>query len=139
MFPMGAAAKAAINLLSRHADHRPAETSFQQALQESLGARILAARDANGDGVLSANEFPGDAALFSAWDADQDGKLSSAELDAGARLSRQWQLLDSDRDGSLTQHEIGATHEVFRAMDSDHDGVVSRREFHRAYRGGGVA
>lgn len=135
MFPMAAAAKAAVSFLSRRSQE-PAQASFQQVLQQTRGMQLVSQRDADGDGMLAASEFGGSRDLFAAWDVDGDGKLTPAEIDAGLKLSRQWQLLDSNADGALTQHELGATRDAFHSMDQDRDGSVSRREFHRAYGAG---
>ena len=76
---------------------------------------LFAALDANGDGMLSPEEFAGrhDAMrtvaqrrAFERLDADGDGVLSAAEMSGGAldRLRR----LDSDGDGTVTRREMRA-------------------------------
>ncbi len=135
MLPIGAAAKVASSLFSRRPD-RPAQGEFQQVLQQTLGAKVVAQRDADGDGLLTLDEFSGDAKRFAYWDSNGDGKLSAVEIDAGVRLNGQWTKLDSNRDGALSQHELGVTQNVFNAMDRDHDRRVGRAEYFGSYQGG---
>ncbi len=86
-----------------HELRKPKQSSFQPVLQQQiqestngldknatpaqieqrameLGARYMRARDANGDGVLSAAESGMNAQAFSRYDADKDGRLSMDEL-----------------------------------------------------------
>lgn len=147
MIPVGLALNLASKLI--HSRGNPAKTHFSDALQESLGSRLVKQWDADGDGALSVSEFGGSATAFAQLDRDGDGALRAGELDAGlarAQFQRRAQALadaamrlhDSDNDGALTAAEFGRDAELFEAVDANGDGRIDRDELLDAYtrRGG---
>ncbi|MGI5819299.1 MAG: EF-hand domain-containing protein [Armatimonadota bacterium] len=109
------------------------------------GARIrqlLENADADGDGNISRDEWPGRAEMFDRLDRDGDGLLTGAELtlqpaggaeqapaverqqrlDAAATFIR---LMDSDGDGQVSEEEWG---NFFEAADVNADGMISHPE-----------
>lgn len=104
-------------------------------------------QDANGDGVVSAQEFEDAAkARFQRLDANHDGVIDAEELAAiqkrmearraehpdagkggggGAALS----AMDADHDGKITEAEaLAAAKARFAALDADKDGELSQAE-----------
>ncbi len=84
-----------------------------------LNAGRLKSWDRDGDGKVSAEEFPGREAMFARLDADKDGFLTQADIKAqkGARKKK-----DS---GPVTKK----TGTVIERMDADGDGRLHRAEF----------
>lgn len=102
--------------------------------------------DANGDGVLTRQEFDaGRDAMFARKDADNDGALSQDEMRAhregrgghhggrqhghhgghGERLA----AADANADGAITREEFMARpSQMFDRLDADHNGVISQAE-----------
>ncbi len=60
-------------------DQNATRAQIEQRATE-LGTRYMRARDANGDGVLSAAESGMNAEAFARYDVDKDGRLSMDEL-----------------------------------------------------------
>jgi len=104
-------------------------------------------QDANGDGVISAQEFDDAAkARFQRMDANHDGVIDAAELAAiqkrmeerraehpdagrGAGGGNGWTAMDADHDGRITEAEaLAAGRARFAALDADKDGVLSPAE-----------
>jgi hypothetical protein len=105
-------------------------------------------QDANGDGVISAQEFDDAAkARFQRMDANHDGVIDAAELaaiqqrmearraehpDAGKGAgggSGGWTAMDADHDGKITEAEaLAASKARFASLDADKDGVLSQAE-----------
>jgi Ca2+-binding EF-hand superfamily protein len=105
-------------------------------------------QDANGDGVVTAQEFEDAAkARFQRMDANHDGVIDGEELAAiqkrmeerraerpdagkgpgggGAALA----AMDADHDGKITEAEaLAAAKARFAALDTDKDGVLSQAE-----------
>ncbi len=63
--------------------------------------------DANGDGALSVDEFPGRAEAFKRIDADGDGLVTKQELAAGRERLRRWRQ-NRTRQGPRGPREAGA-------------------------------
>ena len=76
--------------------------------------------DANADGKISREEFPGPKNFFDQFDADKNGFLTPPEMEA-MRRSRMQQ--GARRPGG------GASQELFRAIDTDSDRKVSAKEW----------
>jgi Ca2+-binding EF-hand superfamily protein len=105
--------------------------------------------DANGDGVITRDEWRGNDRSFANHDWNGDGRLSGDEVRPGGRRPSQWDdldvedsiaqetdwtdarfdSLDHDRSGRLTANEWHASSELFRRIDRNHDGQISRAEF----------
>ena len=108
----------------------------------------LRAMDANGDGVITRDEWRGSDRSFAVHDWNRDGMLSGDELRSGAHRTDGWQdgqagdpgtfhewtperfdRLDRDRNGRLSRSEWLYDAETFRRIDRDDDGWVARDEF----------
>ena len=106
-------------------------------------------QDANGDGVISAQEFDDAAkARFQRMDANQDGVIDADELaaiqkrmeerragrpDAGQGASGggggMWTAMDADHDGKITEAEaLAASKARFAKLDADKDGKLGAAE-----------
>ncbi len=60
----------------------------KKAAAQGVGAKIIAAGDKNGDGVLTEDEFQEkDRANFPKVDANGDGKVEAAELEAAIKAA----------------------------------------------------
>lgn len=114
------------------------------------GPRITAATlkrwDGDGDGKVSADEFPGREATFAHLDADGDGFLTEADLKVlekrakrggGAEGSGQRpktdragliQRMDKDGDGRLNRAEFTGPDDAWRRLDRNQDGWISADE-----------
>lgn len=71
-----------------------------------------------------------DAQAFDNHDADGDGVLSQNEYDGAT--SQAFKQLDKNGDGVITPDEVPATpraQKTFQAMDKNGDGVVTQQEF----------
>jgi hypothetical protein len=93
--------------------------------------------DANSDGRISPEEFPGPAPMFSILDADGDGALIAEEMTAGLGRGRgaqggdpasRFATMDADGDGLVSRDEWGGPEETFPMLDSNGDGGVSSDE-----------
>ncbi len=135
------AAFSAVSALVRAA--RPGRGDFAGQLRESVEARFMAHFDADKNGTVTPDEFPGEPASFRRWDRNGDGGVTSAEARlemtlisdaARARKAAQesWDLHDADRDGRLTRAEAGLTKKELSALDTDADGTLGTREWFAA-------
>jgi len=117
-----------------------AGADFTEALRQSMGQKFTNRFDADKNGTVSPNEFPGKPELFAQWDQDSNGSISAAEAHAAltqlaetqrikAAGREDWALYDSDHSGSLTQAEAGLPQKEFRPLDTDRDGFLSRNEW----------
>jgi hypothetical protein len=119
------------------AQARPAQIRFQ-------------AMDLNNDGVITREEWKGNARSFTVQDWNGDGRLSGEEVRIGARRNTNWETvdhnpnrfervlswtataftnLDHNRDGRLTPNEWHFDNETFRRVDINRDNALSRAEF----------
>jgi len=94
-------------------------------------ARMLR-RDADGDGKISREEFPGPERFFDRLDGDGDGYVTEQEAKAmpgrggrGGGPTRLLRQLDADGDGKITQEEWG---KHFDRADENGDGILDREE-----------
>lgn len=85
------------------------------------------AMDANGDGVITRQEWRGNDRAFRNHDWNNDGRLSGDEVRVGARRQNQWD--DRDIETSIDR-EDDWTDERFRALDHNNDGRLARDEWH---------
>lgn len=98
--------------------------------------------DSDGDGQVTADEFPGDPDRFDDLDINGDGVLDGTELsrrppqgppDADALLAR----FDADGDGVLSSAEFPGPADRFKQLDADGDGFLSAGELNAADAGPG--
>ena len=83
-------------------------------------------QDANGDGVISAQEFDDAAkARFQRMDANQDGVIDADEL---AAIQKRMEERRAARPDAGNGPGPGAGGGGFAAMDTDHDGKVTEAE-----------
>jgi hypothetical protein len=79
----------------------------------------LKARDKNGDGRVTKDEFGGPADLFAAVDRDGDGAITADDLD--------WS------DDSRYDRELGIAQQFLRRADADGNKKVSREEWEKLF------
>lgn len=110
--------------------------AHMRARSKQMIEKRFAAFDANRDGRLTLDEFPG-RAKQRMWrtDANTDGAVTKAEMATAAerrmriRLSRGMMRLDVDRDGKLSRNEfVDGGFRLFRIADRNRDGAVTREE-----------
>ncbi len=120
---------------------------------ESEMWKRLKGRDANGDGVISRDEFPGRDRMWRRLDADGDGQVTRGEADkasermgggmgrgrGGEGMGRggrgrmggglSLEALDTDGDGKVSKKEWDA---FFAKADKNEDGALDKTEFDSA-------
>jgi Ca2+-binding EF-hand superfamily protein len=119
--------------------------------EQARAAQIrFEAMDRNGDGIITRDEWQGNARSFQVHDWNGDGRLSGEEVRIGARRNTNWEQvdhvpnrfervlswtaaaftnLDHNRDGRLTSNEWHYDLETFRRVDANRDNAISRAEF----------
>ncbi len=112
------------------------------ATSQASAKRVFKARDANGDGRLSLDEFRANSTSieFARQDTDGDGQLTAQEYVAGkpddaAALERDvFRLRDGDEDERLSLAEFRSTSRAvdFRRNDRDGDGGLDLSEYRQA-------
>jgi Ca2+-binding EF-hand superfamily protein len=85
------------------------------------------AMDADGNGVITRQEWRGNDRSFRNHDWNGDGRLSGDEVRVGARRQNRWD--DRDIETSL-DFEDDWTDERFKVLDHNNDGRLSRAEWH---------
>lgn len=125
------------------------EATAQGRGNRTNAAMRFQAMDANGDRVITRDEWRGNERSFRNHDWNNDGRLSGDEVRVGARRQNRWddrdvagsieyeddwtdgrfRTLDHDGDGRLSRAEWHATHEQFARIDRNRDNVVSLPEF----------
>ncbi|ACB93879.1 EF-hand domain-containing protein [Beijerinckia indica] len=95
----------------------------------SVAASLLERYDANGNGVLDAEEAK-DAAEDSFDDIDKDDTDTLDREEIGFRLTdAEFAAADLDHDGVLSEYEyIALVKNRFEKADKDHDGSLSQAE-----------
>jgi collagen type III alpha len=91
---------------------------------------ILAALDADRDGVLSAQELANASTVLRSLDSDNDGKVSAEELRrAGLRNAARMLFNDANGDGRITRDEVPERmRERFDDWDTNGDGHLDKAE-----------
>lgn len=119
---------------------RPPRQGNGQPLNPSERAdRFCERNDADGDGQLSPEEFPGTPEQFATLDKNGDGYLSHGELTSAAahhgnghggpgREGDRFAELDADGDGLLSPEEFPGDDEKFAELDTDGDGYLTLEE-----------
>jgi len=97
--------------------------------------------DANGDGVLTIEEFQNQAtARFSESDTNGDGQLdvdeltAAAERERGRMIERMMERKDTNGDGMLSMEEMAPRDpgQMFERVDQDGNGEISQEEWDEA-------
>ena len=94
----------------------------------------FAGMDQNGDGVITRNEWRGNAQSFNQHDWNGDGRLSGEEVRPGARPQYEWtetafRRLDRNRDNYLSGTEWRYEPDDFLQVDRNSDDRISLAEF----------
>jgi len=105
------------------------------------GTRMLQRHDADGDGLISLQEFQaGSGQMFARLDADGDGRISAEELATagpGAGRADREQRAGAGGDGARREERAARMQQHrerrFADMDTDGDGEVSQSEFDDAH------
>ena len=91
--------------------------------------------DADGDGLVSVSEFPGDESMFSSLDVDGSEYIDESEAPqgpppphGGPDPETMITEFDSDGDGLLSSDEFPGPAEHFDRLDADGDGTLSTEE-----------
>ena len=97
------------------------------------GGSFIQHFDQDGDGMVSASEFPGDESHFSQMDKDGSGYIDESEAPQGPPpgghgLGASIDDLDLDGDGLLSESEFRGPLEIFDHLDTDGDGLLSETE-----------
>ncbi|MFW9845634.1 MAG: EF-hand domain-containing protein [Candidatus Thorarchaeota archaeon] len=97
------------------------------------GTAFIERFDQDGDGLVSADEFPGDQDQFQHLDTDGDGYLDAAEAPGRPphRRPEPQELLadfDADGDGQLSADEFPGPEDHFDGLDLDGDGFLNQEE-----------
>jgi Ca2+-binding EF-hand superfamily protein len=96
--------------------------------------------DTNGDGVITRQEWRGNAQSFARLDVNRDGVLSGTEVwtndddwrQRGERdgvLAQTFRRADANRDGIISRKEWTSDSETFKRVDVNGDGVLTEPEF----------
>jgi Ca2+-binding EF-hand superfamily protein len=107
------------------------------------GGKLFERADANGDSVLDATEFRGNAERFANIDTDSNGSLTREELEAGhkkhkgKRGGKRFKKSDANGDGALDSSEFRGPAKAFSRLDADNDGKLTREELKAGRKGKG--
>jgi Ca2+-binding EF-hand superfamily protein len=96
----------------------------------------MARYDRNGDGRITRDEFPGDAAKFDRLDTNRDGVLSQADRadwngkgqGKGNKQQMRHRGMDQNGDGVVTRDEWRGNDQSFRQHDRNGDGILAGSE-----------
>ena len=113
-----------------------APAAFAQSQGE--GTKLLANADANGDGVVTRDEYArARSANFTRLDRNKDGAVSKADFkrlarfkpDAASRLDALIAAMDANKDGKATRAEFeAAPMPMFDRADANGDGRIDANE-----------
>ena len=94
--------------------------------------------DANGDGKITRDEFPGPKEMFDQFDKDKNNSLSPEERDAMRQSRMRGGFGRGNSGGGFRRpgqnQGTGMAQELFRAVDADKDRAISAKEW-QAYFG----
>jgi len=109
--------------------------------------------DANNDGKISKDEFPGPDQLFDRLDANGDGAITQEEaqqvgmgrggrggpmMDPAQRWQHMVEHMDADKDGKISKDEYPGRDEAFARIDANGDGFLTEDEAAQIGRGQGL-
>lgn len=132
------------------ATNNAAQNQPQQPVQQVTEPRFRG-MDRNRDGVITRNEWRGNARSFAVHDWDGNGVLEGNEVRAGAfRQGRtlededfdrgeQFDWLDANNNGRIERREWHLSLDAFNRLDRNRDGVLTRGEAEFAGWGAGNA
>jgi hypothetical protein len=88
--------------------------------------------DRDGNGVITRNEFPGNASQFDRLDLNRDGAIDRTEIQQvrGQRGGDESRFRGMDRDGNgvITRDEWRGNDKSFEKLDRNRDGVLSNAD-----------
>lgn len=129
------------NRLDLNRDGAITRAEVAQALPDRAALeRQAQAYDRNGDGIITRDEFPGDAAAFDRLDRNRDGVLSEADRqgrgkgkgkangNANGNAQMRFRGMDRNGDGVISRDEWRGNDQSFRNHDRNGDGVLSGDE-----------
>jgi len=114
--------------------------AYKEVMRESRMQERFTTNDADGNGVLSLEEFQqdrGDRAerRFNRLDSNADGALTFEEMttamqgrNKGKKYNRHFQRLDTDGNSVISQEEFMYSVPLFDRFDSDSDGIITQEE-----------
>lgn len=86
--------------------------------------------DANGDGVLTQNEYDGATSrAFKQFDKNGDGRITPDEMPNTPQAQKTFQAMDKNGDGAVTQQEFQIhSADWYQQRDLNKDGSLSKSE-----------